>query len=52
MDQINVKAALLYHIINHFIQIYLLNDSKTQAIKKIMCKYLKTFYSLKLVSKL
>lgn len=47
IDQIDVKIAFLYSLIDHLIYIQVPKGSETQAIKEIVCELLKVLYDLK-----
>lgn len=47
INQIDVKAAFLYNLINQLIYIEIPKDTKTKAMKKMVYKLFKTLYGLK-----
>lgn len=52
IDQINVKTALFYGLINQFVYIQIFKRSEDAINKRIICKLLKAFYGLKQAPKL
>lgn len=49
INQIGIKIAFLYNFIDQFVYVQVLMSCKSQAIKRMVCKLLKIFYSLKQV---
>ena len=47
IDQIDMKIAFLYRLINQFVYIQIPKGLETSTNKNILCKLLKTLYSLK-----
>lgn len=47
IDQIDVKTAFFYGLIDQFIYIKLSKDMKTEVNKNMICKLLKALYGLK-----
>lgn len=47
IDQIDIKIAFLYGMINQLIYRQILKGSESSANKGMVCKLLKTLYSLK-----
>lgn len=47
IDQIDVKTAFLYRIINKLVYIQIPKESENSTNKRMVCKLLKAFYGLK-----
>lgn len=47
IDQLDIKTAFLYGLIDQLVYVQVLKSSKTQATKGLVCKLLKALYNLK-----
>lgn len=52
IDQINIKIAFLYGIINQLVYVQIPKGSENSTNKGMVCKFLKVLYDLKQASRL